>query len=280
MSAYTPPPVSAEESSADFEDPMTMGGRMGRALGSPVGLAVALGGLAIVALVVVGVFLLGGDDEAGKTATASAGTTEAASKAATSKAEAKADTKAKTDADAKAEADTKAEPDAKGDADAKAEPDTKTEPDADAKTELEDDPAPRPAAAADPGDAALPARTFAPEDDPPDVVAALRSREVRAIDVWVVAPERKGTLTFDQAVGYCTELEVAGLTGWRVPTIGELNALATAKMLSKAIFWSSTAGDSFGDLRLVLGAKKGTTIVAVPKTWDGAKIVCIRPRQP
>jgi hypothetical protein len=67
---------------------------------------------------------------------------------------------------------------------------------------------------------------------------------------------------------------------WRVPTIGELNAVATAKMLSKAIFWSMTPGDSFGDLRLVVGTKKATTIAAVPKSWDGAKIVCIRPRQP
>jgi hypothetical protein len=261
MTAYTPPPVGPDEPSTELEEPLAVGGRVSRVLGSPTGLAVALGGLGIVALAIAGVVLLGGDDgEARPTASAAAKTTEAASKAGS----------------------VKAEPEAKAKPAAKPEPEAKPEPAAGAEPTEAPAPAdePRPAAAADPGDAALPARAFAPEDDPPDVVAALRSREVRAIDVWLVAPERKGTLTFDQAAGYCKELEVAGLGGWRVPAIGELNAVASAKMLSKAIFWSSTAGDSFGDLRLVLGTKKSTTIVAVSKSWDGAKIVCIRPRQP
>ncbi len=300
LSVYTPPPVSAGESSADFEE-MTSGGRMGRALGSPAGLALVLGGLAIVALGVFGVVLLtDGDDDAKASATA---TNDAASKATTEadrKAEAKPD--AKDDGAKKADAKTDAEkPGDAGSSDAKPEDADAKADDAKAGDAKADDPKPeaaaapgptpaperdadapaRPrwAAAADPGDA-LPARTFAPEDDPPEVTAALRSREVRALDVFLVAPERKGTLTFDQAVAYCQALEIAGLTGWRVPTIGELNSVANAKMLSKAIFWSATPGDSFGDLRLVVGTKKATTIVAVPKTWDGAKIACIRPRQP
>lgn len=111
------------------------------------------------------------------------------------------------------------------------------------------------------------------------MISALQAREVRALDVYLVAPERKGTLIFDQAVTYCGELEIAGLGGWRVPAIGELNSVASAKMLGKAVYWSVTAGDSFGDLRLVLNAKKGTTISAVSKGWDGAKIVCVRLRQ-
>lgn len=327
LTAYTPPPVSADDS-ADFDE-LTTGGRMGRALGSPAGLALIIGGLVVVVLAVVAAFMLGRDDE-GDARAAAATADDAASKAAEAKRRAEAESPAKggaekADGDAKADedataddakADAKADDDAKADAeadadakaadakaddakadDAKADADAKTP---DAKTPVPETPDPEPepaldpgpapdlaspsgrprwAAAADPGDP-LPSRSFAPQDDPPEVVAALRSREVRALDVFLVAPERKGTLTYDQAVTYCQTLEVAKLTGWRVPSIGELNSMASAKMLGKAIFWSMTPGDSFGDLRLVLGAKKAITIVAVPKGWDGAKIVCIRPRQP
>jgi hypothetical protein len=278
LTAYTPAPVSAasDESAAEFDAPLTMGGRMGRALGSPAGLAVVIGGLVVVVLVALAGFFLGDDEDEARGSALAAN--DAASKAAV-------DAKAKPDAKAEAEA----KPDAKADSDAKAEPQADAKPEAPARAEpaaVEDpepepepEPEPRPAAAADPGDA-LPARTFAPEDDPPEVVAALRAREVRAIDVFLVAPERKGTLVYEQAVGYCSALEIAGLGGWRVPAIGELNALAAAKMLGKAVFWSATAGDSFGDLRLVISTKKGTTISPVPKGWDGAKIVCIRLRQP
>ena len=111
------------------------------------------------------------------------------------------------------------------------------------------------------------------------MVEALKNREVRAIDIFLVAPERKGTLAYEAAVDYCNGLEVASLTGWRVPTIGELNSVATARMLGKAIYWSSTLGDAFGDLMLVLNTKKDR-ISVVTKGWDGAKINCIRPRRP
>ncbi|MCA9649420.1 MAG: DUF1566 domain-containing protein, partial [Myxococcales bacterium] len=121
--------------------------------------------------------------------------------------------------------------------------------------------------------------TVAEADDPPEVAKALRDREVRAVDLFLVAPERPGTLRFDSAVDHCRELEVAGLTGWRVPSIGELNAIATARMLGKAIYWSATPGDTFGDMMLVLNTKKDR-ITVVTKGWDGAKIVCIRLRQP
>ena len=283
LAAYTPPPVSSDESSADF-DAMTTGGRMGRALGSPAGLAVVIGGLVLVVLVVVLTTFVLGDDESDAAQASAATANDAASKAPDAK---KADAKkadAKKAGDAKTDATKGSDDDGAGKANGTAakpepaepepaEPEPTPQPDPDAAPE------PRWAAAADPGDA-LPARTFAPEDDPPEVIAALKSREVRAIDVFLVAPERKGTLTYEQAVGYCSTLEIAGLRDWRVPAIGELNAAATAKMLGKAIYWSMTPGDSFGDLRLVLGTKKSTTIVAVPKSWDGAKIVCIRPRQP
>lgn len=276
MGGYTPAPVSAgaDESSADFEPPLTVGGRMGRALSSPAGLAVVLGGLAVILVVVLAASLLGeGDGDEGQAASATA-TPAAKDAAAEAKADAAKADAAKADA-AKAEGGAEAEGEPAGDA---------AEPSGDPAAEAEADPGPDDddpptAAAADPGDPPpLPARTFDPEDDPPEVVEALRNREVRAIDVFVVAPERKGTLTFDQAVEHCRELEVAGLRGWRVPTIGELNSVASAKMLGKSIYWSSTPGDSFGDLMLVLNAKKDS-ISVVTRGWDGARIVCIRPRQ-
>lgn len=272
MAGYTPAPVSADESSADFEPPLTVGGRMGRALGSPAGLAVVLGGLAVVVLATLGVMLLGDDgDEAQASSTAATKASE------DDAAKAKANDGEDSKADAKTEVDAEPEANATPEADAKPEPNAKPEP-ADAESP--------PAAAADPGEARedgpaeQPARTLDPGDDPPEVVAALRAREVRALDLFLVAPERKGNLAYEQAVAYCGELEVAGLTDWRVPLIGELNAVAGAKMLGKAVYWSATPGDSFGDEMLVVNTKKGNSISVVTKGWDGAKIVCIRPRQP
>ncbi|MCX4245038.1 hypothetical protein [Paraliomyxa miuraensis] len=269
MAGYTPAPVSADESATDFESPLTVGGRMGRALGSPAGLAVVLGGVVVIIAAVLVISLVGGDEgDDEKVASAPA--------ASSAKDEADAPEQGVADVDAKAgPADAEAEADVEiGDPPAGDEPGHTGDGPGDGPSD-----GPSPLAVIAPGDPPIPARTFDPGDDPPEVAEALQAREVRALDVFLVAPERAGNLGFDRAVAYCSELEVAGLKSWRVPTIGELNAMANAKMLGKSIYWSSTPGDSFGDERLVINGKKNS-ISAVSKTWDGARIVCIRLRQP
>ncbi|MCH9681254.1 MAG: hypothetical protein K0V04_07470 [Deltaproteobacteria bacterium] len=287
--------ATPEDSAVDFEPPLTLGGRVGRALGSPAGLAVVLGGLAVIGLV-FGISAVVGDDDDDAGEVAKAGSVsadgadadandDAASDEQTPKGEPAADDGAKK-AEEPTEANTPlgaagAEVEAVAAADdgtptkevpPAAEPQAAPEP-------VAAEPEPRAEAVADDVTRSR-ARTLSPDEDPPEVVEALKSRDVRALDVFLVAPERKGTLNFEAALEYCDALEVAGLSGWRAPAIGELHSIATAKMLGKAVFWSVTPGDTFGDLMLVLNSAKKNRISVVTAGWDGARIVCIRPRQP
>ena len=70
---------------------------------------------------------------------------------------------------------------------------------------------------------------------------------------------------------------MGGLRAWRLPSIGELNSLAGARLFKSGVFWSETLGDAFGDQRLVYNLKK-QSMSAVTARWDGAQAVCIRER--
>lgn len=109
------------------------------------------------------------------------------------------------------------------------------------------------------------------------VLAALESRDVRAFDTFLVAEEYSKDTTFARATAYCEQLEVAGLTGWRLPTIGELWSLGEGKVMKRGLFWSVTLGDAYGEKRLIYNARKDS-IAPVPADWDGAQAVCIRAR--
>ncbi|MBX7079694.1 MAG: DUF1566 domain-containing protein [Nannocystaceae bacterium] len=119
--------------------------------------------------------------------------------------------------------------------------------------------------------------TLPDAEDAPTIVAALRKREIRALDVFVVAPESRKPDDFRGAAAYCDKLEVAGISGWRLPEIGELISMSRAKMLRKGSYWSVTKGDTFGDLRLVLVVKR-ERISPVPAGWDAGRILCVRER--
>ena len=114
------------------------------------------------------------------------------------------------------------------------------------------------------------------------IYSALSSREIRSLDVLLVAPEatrgkrRRGkTLTFANAHDYCEELVISGLERWRVPQIGELAGLAAGGMLNKARYWSSTKGDTFGDRQAVWnGARR--KIEVLKGRQRKARIVCVR----
>lgn len=255
------PSGGVEGSSSEFETPLTVGGRMGRALSSPAGLAAVIGGLAVIVLVVVLAGVLQGDD---------AEPTQAANDEAAGNAKAQAEDNYVRKPDDSKESHAGHEDDAR-DAEVVDDP-------SEAAGGVGDAADVDPAAAAEPDASTRPAAVGA-DEDPPEVIEALKNREIRALDIFLVAPERKGTLTYEAGVDYCNGLEVAGLGQWRVPTIGELNSVATARMLGKAIYWSATLGDAFGDLMLVLNTKKDR-ISVVTKGFDGGKIVCIRPRRP
>jgi hypothetical protein len=82
------------------------------------------------------------------------------------------------------------------------------------------------------------------------VMVALRNRELRALDVLLVANEDGPALAYADAETYCRTFEVAGLLDWRLPEVGELVSMTEAGMVGAAIYWSKTPADTFGDSRL------------------------------
>lgn len=114
-------------------------------------------------------------------------------------------------------------------------------------------------------------------EDAPEVVAALRKREVRALDLVVIAPESKSPADFAGASAYCDALVIAELDGWRLPEIGELLSMARAKIVRKGSYWSGTKGDTFGDQRLVLVIKR-LVISSIGTGWNKGRVVCVRER--
>lgn len=260
---------ASASASAVLDPPLTFGGRLGRALGTPTGLTAVAGGVLLIGAIAIGIAVSGDDEDEGADTVAAAEPSKSKKKQSD---EPKADAPPTADDEAAGDAGpADAEPTA---ADS-AEPD---EPPAGDAAVVAASPAPAQRRVGDPPPP-LPSRDFSAANDPPEVQQALRDREVRALDVFLVAPERPGTLSFERAERYCDELEVASLSGWRVPSIGEINAVGMADMLGRSIFWSATAGDTFGDFRLVLNTKKKRVSI-VESTWDGAKIVCVRLRQP
>ncbi len=118
----------------------------------------------------------------------------------------------------------------------------------------------------------------APEDRAA-IALALEEREIRSWNAFLLAGDDAGEMNFEAAESFCRSLSAGGISGWRLPSIGELLSLSGAKMLDrKGIFWSETPGDAFGDTRIVVNAKKGSTS-PVTVGWDGARPICIRVRE-
>ena len=118
----------------------------------------------------------------------------------------------------------------------------------------------------------------APEDRAA-IAQALEEREIRSWDAFLIAGEEAPAMAFKDAETFCKTLTAGDIAGWRLPSIGELLSLSGAKILDrKGVFWSETPGDAFGDTRMVVNAKKGSTS-AVRTDWDGARPICVRVRE-
>jgi hypothetical protein len=104
------------------------------------------------------------------------------------------------------------------------------------------------------------------------VMQALRTREVRALDVLLVARDEGPRMTYDDAQTFCRTLDVAGLDGWRLPEVGELSSLAAAGMLGGGVYWSDTPADTFGDKRLAWYSRRDRVVEAA----RDSEVVCVR----
>ena len=307
-SAPAPSPAFEDE---DDDESLAVGGSLSRALGGPRGMMLVLGGAA--ALIVLAVVVAttsgpnedpakaAGNDKVVKAAAISAGADNVGgdkaspSKAGDDDAGAKpADDGAQAadlDDDGAAGDDPPGDPQTGGLADPANAPsgaadDEGGDDEGGADGGADDGPAPEgrkapvavhykpPTPPADPPSDPVPSGT----GDSPEVAKALRDREVRAIDLFVVAPEDSDAMSHTAAVAYCEGMTVAGLGAWRMPMLGELNSVATAGLTSKSTYWSDTLGDAFGDTRIILNAKK-KRMGAATVGFDGARVLCIRDRR-
>ncbi len=122
------------------------------------------------------------------------------------------------------------------------------------------------------GDGDEPATT---RSDPGTTIVALADRKVRALDVLLVQPESSGPMNHADASTYCTNLDIAGLAGWRLPEVGELSSLTNAGMVGRSTYWSRTAGDTFGDSHFAWNARKRRA----EQSSAEQRVLCVRDEQ-
>jgi hypothetical protein len=123
------------------------------------------------------------------------------------------------------------------------------------------------------------------DDDAEAVYRALNEQKVRALDLLLIAPEpivqwRKRTaikkMSFEDATEHCAKLDIEGVTGWRLATIGELSSLTSGRMIERGKFWSVTKADTFGQSRVVWNSQT-EKMGPAPTKWRDGRVLCVRP---
>ncbi len=142
------------------------------------------------------------------------------------------------------------------------------EPESEPKPEPESEPEPEPEIELD----------EAPSAETAQIDKALRRRKIRSLDILLFQPKKsRKRYRYEQAVAYCAGRNIQGISGWRLPAIGELSSLASSGMLRRDYYWSGTAADTFAQRRLVI--KSNTRkIMSRATRWRGARAQCVRTR--
>lgn len=107
------------------------------------------------------------------------------------------------------------------------------------------------------------------------VAAALEARSIRALDSVLVDRQRSKRVGFDKAHARCEDREVDGVTGWRLPEIGELRSLSKKRMLPKGRYWTANAANLAGSHQVVWDAVHKHIAVA-PRDSKRVRSVCVR----
>jgi len=90
-----------------------------------------------------------------------------------------------------------------------------------------------------PADNAADTTASPPADVAAALAAAVESRRVRRIgNLHVFRPREPATGTWGAAVEHCTDLRVAGVSGWRLPWRKELKSVAIGLGLRAGVWWS------------------------------------------
>jgi hypothetical protein len=118
------------------------------------------------------------------------------------------------------------------------------------------------------------------------IYAGLIAQKFRALDILLISPEPRkkvkkklsknpARMTFAQAAAYCDTLEIAGVSDWRLPQVGELGSITTGSLVADGKFWSQTEGDTFGKSRVVWNTQT-SKMGSAPVRWKGGRVVCVR----
>lgn len=118
------------------------------------------------------------------------------------------------------------------------------------------------------------------------IYAGLVAQKFRALDILLIAPEPRkkvrkritknpARMNWMQAEKHCNALDVNGVTGWRLPRVGELGSITKNELIADGKFWSQTEGDTFGKSRLVWNTHTSRMGMA-PIGWKGGRVVCVR----
>lgn len=118
------------------------------------------------------------------------------------------------------------------------------------------------------------------------IYAGLVAQKFRALDILLIAPEPRkkvrkritknpARMNWLLASKHCESLDVNGVTGWRLPRVGELGSITKNELIADGKFWSQTEGDTFGKSRLVWNTHTSKMGMA-PIGWKGGRVVCVR----
>ncbi len=114
------------------------------------------------------------------------------------------------------------------------------------------------------------------EDDDDSLGAAIAAGRVHEAGELLVVLTGPSTVTWEEAATRCSRRKVAGLTRWRLATMGQLNALRRANVLTYGSFWSRSAVGT--DEVLVLDAASGRTNRWL-KIEPTGRVVCVHARR-
>jgi hypothetical protein len=118
------------------------------------------------------------------------------------------------------------------------------------------------------------------------IYSGLTAQKFRALDILLIAPEPRkkvrkklskypARMTWGQAAAYCAKLEIAGVSGWRLPRVGELGSITKGSLVADGKFWSQTEGDTFGRSRVVWNTQT-SRMGSAPVKWKGGRVACVR----
>jgi hypothetical protein len=118
------------------------------------------------------------------------------------------------------------------------------------------------------------------------IYSGLIGQKFRALDILLIAPEPKkkrgkkvtktpARMNYAAALAYCASLEIGGVSGWRLPRVGELGSVTEGSLIGDGLYWSQTEADTFGKTRVVWNTQK-SKMGPAPMRWKGGRVVCVR----